>query len=60
MPRKASPTKLVPTSMRFTAEMKARIQALADADSRSLSNWLETRIARVVEQEEAAAKGKRK
>ena len=46
--------------MRFTAEMKARIQALADADSRSLSNWLETRIARVVEQEEAAAKGKRK
>lgn len=58
MPRKASPLKLLPTSMRFTAEMKARLQALADADNRSLSNYLETKIAHLVEEEEAKAKRK--
>lgn len=59
MPRKATAPKLYPTSMRFTREMKSRLQALADADNRSLSNYLETKIARMVEEEEAKLKGRK-
>lgn len=52
--------KLIPFSMRFTPELKAKLQKLADAENRSLSNYLETHIPRWVEAEEEATKGKRK
>ena len=60
MPRKATAPKLAPFSMRFTPELKARLQALADGENRSMSNYLETRIPKWIEAEEAAVKAKRR
>lgn len=60
MPRKATAPKLLPTSVRFTREMKDRLVSLADADNRSLSNFIETEMARIADQREAEAKAKRK
>lgn len=47
--------KTVPFSMRLDPALKAKLQKLADADKRSLSNFLELRL-----EEIAAQKGRGK
>jgi predicted transcriptional regulator len=48
--------KTVPLSHRLDPELKAELQRLADADRRSLTNYIEV----VLEDHVAKAKGKRK
>lgn len=36
--------KTVPFSMRLPPELKARLQEMADAENRSLTNYIETRL----------------
>ena len=40
--------KTMPFSMRLDAELKAELQKLADADNRSLTNFIETELRRIV------------
>jgi len=42
--------KTAPFSMRLDPELKARLQALADKEHRSLTNYLEVKLWGVVEQ----------
>lgn len=50
-------SKTVPMSFRLRPELKAKLQSLADADRRSLTNYVEVLLERHVEE---ATKGKRK
>jgi predicted transcriptional regulator len=40
--------KTLPFSMRLDADMKAELQKLADADNRSLTNFIETELRRII------------
>lgn len=48
--------KTVPFSMRLDPKLKAELQKLADADRRSLTNYIEARLWEVVEQAKQKAK----
>jgi predicted transcriptional regulator len=40
--------KTLPFSMRLDAEMKAELQKLADSENRSLTNFIETELRRII------------
>lgn len=46
------PNRTVPFSMRLDPELKARLQALADRERRSLTNFLEVKLWEIVENAE--------
>jgi len=48
-------TKTAPFSMRLEPDLKAELQKLADAENRSLTNFIETELRKLV----TAKKGKR-
>jgi len=49
--------KALPFSMRFDPDLKADLQRLADAENRSLSNFIETRLRQIVADSKAKAAG---
>lgn len=60
MPKKPAANKLAPFSIRFTPEIKALLQALADSENRSMSNYLETRLPVWLAADDAQKKSQRK
>jgi len=49
-------SKTVPFSMRLDPKLKDELQRLADADHRSLTNYIEMRLREMVEQTKRRAK----
>lgn len=52
-------SKTAPFSMRLPPDLKARLQALADAENRSLTNFIETRLRQIAAEVDEPKKGKR-
>ena len=52
--------KTAPFSMRMEGELKKRLQKLADADRRSLTNYVEGKLWEVVEAEERAKRNEKR
>ena len=46
--------KTVPFSMRLDPDLKGQLQKLADADRRSLTNFIEVKLREIVEQSQPA------
>ena len=47
----------IPTSIRLSAEAKARAEKLAKLENRSVSNWIETLINEAFQKHEIKTKG---
>jgi predicted transcriptional regulator len=48
--------KTLPFSMRLDADLKAELQKLADAENRSLTNFVETQLRKLVAEREREAR----
>jgi predicted transcriptional regulator len=51
-------TKTLPFSMRLDPELKAALQKLADKENRSLTNYVETQLRRIVAESEGTGRRK--